>query len=118
MLPNSDHVTCHEAEERESSFELSLKSICEQNFRPFRKSEIVSQSCLTLSNPMDCSPPGPSVHGILQARILEWVANPSPGYLPDPGIKPGPLALQEGSLLPEPPEEPRPFRDHKQFGCL
>ena len=32
------------------------------------------QSCLTLCDPMDCNPPGPSVHGILQARILEWVA--------------------------------------------
>ena len=30
--------------------------------------------CLTLCNPMDCSPPGSSVHGILQARILKWVA--------------------------------------------
>jgi len=36
------------------------------------------QSCLTLCNPMDCSPPGPSIHGILQPRILEWVAMPSP----------------------------------------
>ena len=35
------------------------------------------QSCLTLCNPMDCSLPGSSVHGILQARILEWVAMPS-----------------------------------------
>ena len=34
----------------------------------------VAQSCLTLCNPMDYSPPGSSVHGILQARILEWVA--------------------------------------------
>ena len=33
----------------------------------------VSQSCLTLSNPMDCSLPGSSAHGILQARVLEWV---------------------------------------------
>ena len=32
------------------------------------------QSCLTLCDPIDCSPPGSSVHGILQARILEWVA--------------------------------------------
>ena len=32
------------------------------------------QSCLTLSNPMDCSPPGSSVHGIFQARVLEWGA--------------------------------------------
>ena len=35
------------------------------------------QSCSTLCDPMDCSPPGSSVHGILQARILEWVAMPS-----------------------------------------
>ena len=35
------------------------------------------QSCLALCNPMDCSPPGSSVHGILQARILQWVAIPS-----------------------------------------
>ena len=36
----------------------------------------VAQSCPTLCNPMDCCPPGSSVHGILQARILEWVAFP------------------------------------------
>ena len=36
------------------------------------ESEVV-QSCLTLSNPMDCSPPGSSIHGIFQARVLEWV---------------------------------------------
>ena len=35
------------------------------------------QSCLTLCDPMDCSPPGSCVHGILQARTLEWVAMPS-----------------------------------------
>ena len=34
----------------------------------------VAQSCLTLHNPMDCSPPDSSVHGISQARVLEWVA--------------------------------------------
>ena len=34
----------------------------------------VTQSCLTLSDPMDCSPPGPSIHGIFQARVLEWGA--------------------------------------------
>ena len=32
------------------------------------------QSCLTLCDPMDCSPPGSSIHGIFQARVLEWVA--------------------------------------------
>ena len=35
---------------------------------------LVAQLCLTLRSPMDCSPSGSSVHGILQARILEWVA--------------------------------------------
>ena len=38
---------------------------------------LVTQSCLTLCDPMDCSPPGSSVRGSLQARILEWVAMPS-----------------------------------------
>ena len=37
---------------------------------------LVAQSCLTLCDPMDCSPPGSSVHGVLQARILEWIAIP------------------------------------------
>ena len=36
-----------------------------------------TQSCPTLFNPMDCSPPGSSLHGIFQARLLEWVAIPS-----------------------------------------
>ena len=35
---------------------------------------LVDESCPTLCDPMDCSPPGSSVHGILQARILQWVA--------------------------------------------
>ena len=35
---------------------------------------LAAQSCLTLCEPMDCGPPGYPVHGILQARILEWVA--------------------------------------------
>ena len=44
---------------------------------------LVAQSCPTLCNPVDCSPPGSSVHGILQVRILEWGPFPSPGDLPD-----------------------------------
>ena len=44
------------------------------------------QSCLTLCNPMDYSPPGSSVHGLLQARILEWVAMSFSRDIPDPGI--------------------------------
>ena len=62
---------------------------------------LVSQSCPSLCDPVDHSPPGSSVHGILQARILEWIAIPSPGDLPDPGIEPGSPALQADSLPAE-----------------
>ena len=44
---------------------------------PMHESE-VSQSCLTLRDPMDCCLPGSSVHGIFQARVLEWLPLPSP----------------------------------------
>ena len=47
------------------------------------------------------------VHGILQARILEWVAFPSPKNLPNPGIKPRSLALQVDSLPAEPQGKPK-----------
>ena len=48
---------------------------------------LVAQSCPTLCDPMDCSPPGSSVHGISQARILDGLPFPSPGDLPNPGIE-------------------------------
>ena len=51
---------------------------------------LVAQSCPTLCDPMDCSPPHSSVHGILQAGILEWVVMPSPqGIFPTQGSNPG-----------------------------
>ena len=53
------------------------------------------QACLTLSEPMDCSLPGSSVHGILWARIQEWVAMPSSEDLSDPAIEP----VTQGSNL-------------------
>ena len=46
----------------------------EGNFPNLIKLKLVTQSCLTLCDPMDYSPPGSSVHGILQARVPEWVA--------------------------------------------
>ena len=49
---------------------------------------LVTQSFLTLYDPMDCSLPASSVHGILQARTLEWLPCPSLGDLPEPGIEP------------------------------
>ena len=53
----------------------------------------VAQLGPTLFDPMDCSLPGSSVYGISQARILEWVAIPSPGDLPNSGTEPRSLAL-------------------------
>ena len=53
----------------------------------------VAQLCPTLCNPMDYSPPSYSVPGILQARILEWVAIPFSKNLPNTGIEPGSPAL-------------------------
>ena len=73
-------------------------------------SVLVAQSCLTVSNPMDegaqAPLPGSSVHGILQARNLEWVAIPFSRHLPNPQFKPGSPALQADSLSSEPPGKP------------
>ena len=68
-----------------------------------------AQSCLTLSKPADCSPPGSSVHGIFEARVLEQVAIPSPGDLPGPGIKPVFPALAGRFFITEPPGKPSLF---------
>ena len=43
-------------------------------FMKVKSESEVAQSCLTLSDPMDCSPPGSSLHGIFQAKVLEWGA--------------------------------------------
>ena len=51
---------------------------------------------------MDRNLPGSSVHGISQARILEWVAIPFYRDLPNPGVEPGSPALQADTLLSEP----------------
>ena len=67
------------------------------------------QSCAILFDPMDCSLPGFSVHGILQARIPEWVAMPSSRNLPNPGIEHAPPeapALQANSLPLSQPGSP------------
>ena len=67
---------------------------------------LVPQSCPTHCNPMDYGAPGSSVHGILQPRILEWVAIPSPGNLHNPGIEPRSLSLQSDSVPSEPLGKP------------
>ena len=64
---------------------------------------VCTQSCLTVCNPMNCGSPGFSVHVISQARIVNGLPFPSPGDLPNPGIKSGSPALQADSSLSEPP---------------
>ena len=61
-----------------------------------------AQLCLTLCDPMDYT-----VHGILQSRILEWVAFPFSRSLPKPGIEPWPPTLQVDSLPAEPSGKPK-----------
>ena len=62
----------------------------------------VAQSCPTLCEPMDYI-----VHGILQARILEWVTFPSQWDLPNPGTEPSSLTLQVDSLPADPQGNPK-----------
>ena len=64
---------------------------------------------------MDCSPPGSSVRGILQERILEWVAIPFSQGFPNPGIKPRSPTLQADSLPSEPPGKPQMNRFYLNF---
>ena len=81
---------------------LYIKYMCHKSYRLrwIRKVKVKSESescSVRLLRPMDCT-----VHGILQARILEWVAFPCPGDLPNPGIEPRSPALQEDALPAEP----------------
>ena len=72
---------------------------------------LVAQSCPTLCHSMDCIPPGSSVHRLLQTKYQSGLSFPSPGDLPDPGIKPWSPALQADSL----PFEPRRKCDTEIF---
>ena len=67
----------------------------------------VAQSCLTLCDAMDCSPPGSSVHGFSRQGYWSGFPFPSPGDLPNPGIAPSSPALQADSLPSKPPGKPR-----------
>ena len=85
-----------------------------------REREKSLQSCPTLFDPMDCSPPGSSVHAILQARILKWVAMPSSGessQLWDQTIVSSiNLHWQAGSLPLAPPGKPIYMYTYRERG--
>ena len=68
---------------------------------------LITQSSPTLYHPMDCSPPGSSVHGNLQARVVEWVAIPFSRDLPNAGTEPRSPALRADSSLSEPTGKPQ-----------
>ena len=76
---------------------------------------LVAQSCPTLCDHVDCSPPGSSARGILQARMLEWVGISFPGDLPNPGIRLGSPALQADFLPSEPRGNPSHIMDRSQI---
>ena len=68
---------------------LELNKIKSSVKKERRKESEVAQLCPTLCNPMDCSLPGSSLHGVLQARILEWVCHFLPqGIFPTQGSNP------------------------------
>ena len=67
---------------------------------------LVAQLCLTLCDPRDCSPPGSSVHGIVQARILEWVTISFSRWSSHKEIKPSSPALAGGFFTTVPPGKP------------
>ena len=70
---------------------------------------LVTESCPTLLRPMYCTSPGSSVHGVSQARALDGLPFPSPGDLPDAGIKPVSPALAGGLITTEPPGKPKVY---------
>ena len=72
------------------------------------------KSCPTLCDPMDCSPPGSSIHGIFKQEYWSRLPFPSPGTLPDPGIKPRSPALQADALPSEPPGKPSQNGHHQK----
>ena len=67
---------------------------------------LVAKVCLILCDPRDCNPPGFSVHGISQARILDGLPFPFPGDTPDPGVEPASPALAGGFFTTEPSGKP------------
>ena len=76
-----------------------------------KKESEVAQWCPTLCDLMDCSLPGFSIHGILQAEYWSGLLFPSPEDLPDPRIEPRSPALEADTLTTEPPGS-HPFSLH------
>ena len=74
-----------------------------------------TQLCPTLWDPVDCSPPGSSIHGIPQKEYWSGLPFPSPGHFPDPGIEPRSPTLQADALTSEPPGKPWKWLPKSEF---
>ena len=75
-IGNPAHITSLKPLLSTSSWVSSPLPRSQVLYKSFKVKVVVTQLCLTLCDPMDCSLPGFTVHGLLQARILEWVATP------------------------------------------
>ena len=89
----------------QNSFPQNATVYTEVAFSLLKVKVLVTQVCWTLFEPMDCNPPGHSVHALLQEEYGSVLPCPFPGDLPDPGVEPGSSALQAHSL----PSEAFPF---------
>ena len=78
---------------------------------------LATQSCTTLCDPVDYSPPDSSIHGILQARVLELVAISFCQESFNLGMEPGSPASQADTLLSEPPGKPKRITKFKEGLC-
>ena len=79
---------------------------------------LLDQSCLTFCVCVDCSLPGYSVHGFSRQKYWSGLPSPSPGDLPNPGIKPESPALQEASLPLSLLGSPRKTQEHNFYGSF
>ena len=76
-----------------------LYNVCEHIWKASESENVLTQSCPTLCRPIDCNAPGSSVHGILQARILVWVAMPFSQVFPTGDKAPDAMWTDESPLL-------------------
>ena len=80
-----------------------------------KKESEVTQSCPTLRDHMDCSPPGSSVPGIFQAEYWSGLPFPSPGDLPNPGVEPGSPTFRADTSPSEPPGKQVPGERKREW---
>ena len=103
IMPSRDTCGCQNWESRSGG----SGGLCAPGIQWVEGSASSLQSCPTFFDPVDCSLPGSSIHGILQQEYWCGLPCPSPGDLPNPGTEPTSPALQVDSLPSKPPEKPK-----------